>query len=489
MGISIPNFSLRSLADYGAFTPQQWVQGAQQTFMPQTLAELGTQAAQGDYAGAARTAFAGGNPDVGEKMIDFGNDQRDKMAKFASSIAQQATTPVAWQNAGKAFQAQFPGAVWPSFDQRDAVVASGIAPEDQITNRFKQAELANDANRNFVAMQSYGGDPSMLLPVPGLGGYASSPAQPSTNAPPPAGPQASAAPPPMQPSALPGAMGSRFNADFGVSGANGQSAPLQAALQQRFGVPPAGDQPQPAVPQASATPLARMSGPEQIAQAVVVGQQPPDLRNLGMRWSGPVRAALARAGYDLTKAQMDYAGTTARIRSMNGAQQIRLRQAIGAMPDMLDKIEGLGQQWQASGRNGQFPILNRANLTLARNGAYGQQAQQIAVQLDAEIADVSADLATIYRGGNTATDAALEHADQQFSSDWSWPTLKAGLDLARANIRYRQNSLNLVGAGSADNPYDVNAPAAVGATAGGTAAPAPGAIYDWSPDQGLRAGQ
>ena len=49
---------------------------------------------------------------------------------------------------------------------------------------------------------------------------------------------------------------------------------------------------------------------------------------------------------------------------MNGAQQLRLNQSINALPDMLDKVDALASKWQG----GKFPILNKANLALAKGG-------------------------------------------------------------------------------------------------------------------------
>jgi hypothetical protein len=74
--------------------------------------------------------------------------------------------------------------------------------------------------------------------------------------------------------------------------------------------------------------------------------------------------------------------------------------------------------------------------------------------MDAEIADVAAELATVYRGGNTATDRALEQAEKQFSADWSESTLLNAIALAKTNVAYRRNSLSLNTAGIADSQYN-----------------------------------
>lgn len=143
MGIAIPNFGLRTLADLGAFTPQQAVQGMQQTFMPQTLADIAKFAQQRDYQGAASAAFTGGAPDIAEKLLGASDDQRDKIAQTASSFAQSASTPQAWQNADRALKSMYgPNASMGPFENRATMVAGGLTGEQQIQNEQKARDLA-----------------------------------------------------------------------------------------------------------------------------------------------------------------------------------------------------------------------------------------------------------------------------------------------------------------------------------------------------------
>jgi hypothetical protein len=195
-----------------------------------------------------------------------------------------------------------------------------------------------------------------------------------------------------------------------------------------------------------------------IAGAIVAGDQPPTLAGLYSR-SGPVRAELARQGYNLANAQLDWSAAQQHFKTLNGAQQTRLRQAVDTAAHSLDVIDTLADQW----KGGSFPILNRANLALAKNGAYGAEVATTARQLDAQIADVTAELANAYMGGNSPTDHALELAAKNLSSDWSQKTLKDMTALARTNLRIRQNAIrNIAAAGPSEvNPY---APPAATAT-------------------------
>jgi hypothetical protein len=187
-----------------------------------------------------------------------------------------------------------------------------------------------------------------------------------------------------------------------------------------------------------------------IAAAIVSGDQPPTLQGL-YRYAAPVRAELSRQGYNLGNAQLDWSAAQQHFKTLNGAQQTRLRQAVDTATHSLDVIDTLAGQWHG----GRFPILNRANLALAKNGAYGADVASTARQLDAQIADVTAELANAYMGGNSPTDHALQLAAKNLSSDWSEKTLKDMTALARTNLTIRQNAIRNVGAiGASDvNPY------------------------------------
>lgn len=208
------------------------------------------------------------------------------------------------------------------------------------------------------------------------------------------------------------------------------------------------------------------------ADAIMSGDQPPVLTG-NSRYTPAIKAILGKQGYDLTKASQDWTATQKLFSTMNGAQQTRLRQATGQVSDSLDLVDQLAQQWKGGG----FPILNKVNLVAATNGAYGKDAQSLATQLQTEIADMTGELANVYMGGNSPTDKALELAGQQLSADWSEDTFKNAVQLAKTNLAYRKNSLNLATAGIANSQYNQNqsvAPTVQVGPAGVTQAPTVG---------------
>lgn len=188
-----------------------------------------------------------------------------------------------------------------------------------------------------------------------------------------------------------------------------------------------------------------------VVQGMIDGTLPPQLPGRASPMYNAIMAEAQRRGFNLAGAATDWMATQKHVQTMNGAQQLRLNQAVNALPEMLDNVERLGKQWNG----GRFAILNRANLAAAKGGAYGTKAAAIATQLDAQIADVVADLGNVYMGGNSPTDHALQLAGKSLSADWSEPVLHSMVELAKKNVQIRRNSINSTGVAgaSADNPY------------------------------------
>ena len=164
--------------------------------------------------------------------------------------------------------------------------------------------------------------------------------------------------------------------------------------------------------------------------------------------AGRVAAELAREGYDLAKAQKDWMATTTWIRTLNGPTQVRLRQAADFAMETLDLIDNsqqpgkdlLGDLRNAVPRT-KFPIINKAALSAAKSGIFGQPAAEAARLLEIQIADLQSELATVYQGGNTPTDKSLWQAMKILSGEWDDKTLRAAVNLTRKNLGYRLNSI------------------------------------------------
>lgn len=204
------------------------------------------------------------------------------------------------------------------------------------------------------------------------------------------------------------------------------------------------------------------------ANGIVKGNLPPVITG-NSKYSPLIKAKLADQGYNLTKATEDYTATQKLVATMNGAQQTRLRQSVQQVSDTLDLAKQLADQWKGSG----YPAFNKATLALAAGGAPGfsPEQQSLATRLIAQVSDVTSDLGTVYKGGNSSTDESLKLAATQLSADWSEKTFDDAVDQAKQNIVYRMNSLNLATAGIPNSNYNQMRPA-VTAPASGPSVPA-----------------
>jgi hypothetical protein len=196
---------------------------------------------------------------------------------------------------------------------------------------------------------------------------------------------------------------------------------------------------------------------EQVA-GMMDGTLPPVMPGRQTKEYSEIMAEAHRQGYNLQAAVTDWNATQKHITTLNNAQQLRLNQSINALPDLLDSVDALASKW----KGGRFPILNKANLALAKGGAYGTDVATVANQLDAQIADVVSDLGVVYMGGNSPTDHALDLAGKSLKGEWNAKVLHDMVTMAKSNVRIRKNSIATTGVqgASANNPYAPPQPAA-----------------------------
>lgn len=177
---------------------------------------------------------------------------------------------------------------------------------------------------------------------------------------------------------------------------------------------------------------------EAIADAIISGDQPPVLTGL-YRNGAPVRAALARKGFDLTTADLDFKAIGKHLATLNGAQQERLRQAVSFTTDSLGLIEDLYAQWKKVGPNSGFRVFNKAGLASAKQ--LPGKAGEVASNLEAQINDLTSELGTVYKGGNSSTDESLKLATANLQADWNEQTFTRAISQIRKNLTIRSNSI------------------------------------------------
>lgn len=178
------------------------------------------------------------------------------------------------------------------------------------------------------------------------------------------------------------------------------------------------------------------------AQAVMDGTAPPPSSSTGSISSNAanqqMRAYMSANGYDLTSATEDFTAVQKWQSTVNGPTFQRAIVAADSAQQYITTLQGLAQQWNS---NDPVNALNAANLTAALNGAYGPQQQAVAQQMQTQIADLQADMGSVYRYGLSSTDSSMENAAQTLSTSWDQNQLDASLQIIAQNLQIRINSL------------------------------------------------
>ncbi len=213
------------------------------------------------------------------------------------------------------------------------------------------------------------------------------------------------------------------------------------------------------IPPASAASGAPSPNAKNVADGIEAGITPPTMLT-GMGYSkekADLIGELSKRGINSSKLVTEWAGAQRAVQTLNGAQQIRLTQAINKALPSLDLIDELSTRLSASmPRSAQFPIFNRAAMASAINGGPGwsKEAQSDAMLLDQQIADVTGELATVIMGGYAPTDKGLALAGKNLQGDWTDKMLHDATMNARRNLNFAsQAQQNTRPQGTNENIY------------------------------------
>ena len=184
-----------------------------------------------------------------------------------------------------------------------------------------------------------------------------------------------------------------------------------------------------------------------IGDQMISGKIPPVISNAYRKIAPELQAYLAKNNFDQTAAEADWTATKKHLSSMNSTQQLRLGQAIEFTKESLPIIEDLASQWKAGG----FAPLSYAALKAAEQGALGTKAQSMATRLNAQINDLTSELGTVYKGGNSSTDESLKLAAANLKGQWEESVLMDNINQIRKNLTLRENSMRNSGIAGLSN--------------------------------------
>jgi hypothetical protein len=200
-----------------------------------------------------------------------------------------------------------------------------------------------------------------------------------------------------------------------------------------------------------------------IADAMQNGDQLADFTGLyGL--SGPVKAELEKRGVNVAKLQLQTLGEKRLAQTLNGPQQVRLRQSIKSVQDGLDILDNLNSEFERTGIKG----FNKAEIEALANGSGTKEQQQIAQQFKTQIIGLQDEFGNVIMSGNSPTDRALELGGKTFNEDYNDTTIGAATKQMRILLNTRMNAIDSVGAsGGGTNPAQATLQAAGMGQSGG----------------------
>lgn len=183
---------------------------------------------------------------------------------------------------------------------------------------------------------------------------------------------------------------------------------------------------------------------QSIFEGIKAGTIPPDSAGLQRQgvWADVLDAA-AKEGFNLTNEELKWKSAVRQVNTLNGQQQMKLRQSIGTLlgpngnDGSLDAVADLAKQWDSAG----LGPLSRANLELAKQGAKGPVQQSLATRLDHQITEAAFEYAVVTQGGGVPTDQARSMAANIVQDWWAKSALLDNIAQAKRNIGYRQQAI------------------------------------------------
>lgn len=174
-----------------------------------------------------------------------------------------------------------------------------------------------------------------------------------------------------------------------------------------------------------------------IADAIETGDQLADFKSLyGL--AGPVKAELSRRGVDVAKLQLQATAETKLAQTLNGPQQVRLKQSIDSVLSGLDELDNLNEEF---GRYG-IKAFNKGQLEFLANGGGTKEQQDLAQRFKTQMIGLQDEFGNVVMGGNSPTDRALELAGKIFNSDFNNAAISGATKQMRRLLSMRKSAID-----------------------------------------------
>jgi len=187
--------------------------------------------------------------------------------------------------------------------------------------------------------------------------------------------------------------------------------------------------------------------PKAIAEGIQRGDLPPNLSQYSRLAQGPVATELAKSGFNLSRAQQDFSAVKAHFTTLNGRLQTQIRQSATTVMPGLDDVVSLATRLNELSPSTRNTPINKLLVKGSREwGLMSPEAQQVATELNGQVATLIPEMSNIYSAGGVPSDKAMQLAERVLSADWPLNRIVAGVNREKKNLQYRINSINQVGA-------------------------------------------
>jgi hypothetical protein len=131
--------TLRDLGGYGGgFDASRFIQLDQAGQRQRTLSDLGQMASQGDFQGAEKAAWAGGQTDIAAQLRGMNQSDHERLVQDTASFALSADTPEKWQAMGSEFAKAHPEFDIPPFAARQALIDRAMPVAEHLKMQMEQ---------------------------------------------------------------------------------------------------------------------------------------------------------------------------------------------------------------------------------------------------------------------------------------------------------------------------------------------------------------
>ncbi len=182
--------------------------------------------------------------------------------------------------------------------------------------------------------------------------------------------------------------------------------------------------------------IANSEEAQSIGDGIISGDQPPT--TTGLYRVGPgVRSYVAKKGFDLAKAQLQYDAAKKQVASLNGPQAIRWMTAAQSVVNTIDEVTRLADAMDQSG----VPAYNQLKLKAWVQTAGNTEGGQLATRYINATNTLQEEMAVLAQQGYAPTEPAWQLAHEQVNRNYGDKQIIAALDESKRLIKYRMNSI------------------------------------------------